>query len=181
MTAKPFALFLCRRAETRLAEGSPRTWIYLELCWRTVPRNVNVSAADVVLDTSAIFSLLRDEPGSDFVVARLNEASAGKTVVVASFVSLTEIFSNTMRLADRRRADELLAIVKSWPVEFIYPDEALCLAAGEIKALFRLSFADAFVAATARETNAVLLHKDPEFESLRGRVRLKALPYKPRR
>lgn len=181
MTAKPFAWFLCRRAETHSAVALPKIWIYLELCWRTAPRNVNVSAADVVLDTSAIFSLLRDEPGSDFVEARLKEAAAGKAVVVASFVSLTEIFYNTMQLADRRRADELLALVKAWPVEFIYPDEALCLAAGEIKALFRISFADAFVAATARETNAVLLHKDPEFESLRGTVRLKALPYKPRR
>jgi predicted nucleic acid-binding protein len=142
---------------------------------------VNVSAADVVLDTSAIFSVLGDEPGSDFVEARLKEAGAGKAVIVASFVSLTEIFYNTMQLANRTRAGELLAIVKSWPVEFIYPDEALCLAAGEIKALFPLSFADAFVAATARETNAVLLHKDPEFESLRGTVNLKALPYKSHR
>jgi predicted nucleic acid-binding protein len=181
MTARPFALFLCRQAETHSAVGSPKTWIYPELCWRTGPRNVSVSAADVVLDTSAIFSVLRNEPGADFVEARLNEAAAGKTHISASFVSLTEIFYNTIRLADRRRTDELLALVKSWPVEFIYPDEALCLAAGEIKALFPLSFADAFVAATARETNAVLLHKDPEFESLRGTVKLKALPYKSRR
>ena len=43
------------------------------------------------------------------------------------------------------------------------------------------SEADAFVAATARETNATLLHKDPEFESLRGRIKLKALPYKAHR
>ncbi len=137
-----------------------------------------MSVADVVLDTSAIFSLLRDEPGSDFVEARLKEAGAGKARLVASFVSLTEIFYNTMQLADKTRANELLAIVQGWPVEFIYPDEALCLAAGEIKALFPLSLADAFVAATAREANAVLLHKDPEFESLRGTVKLKALPYK---
>jgi predicted nucleic acid-binding protein len=140
-----------------------------------------VSAADVVLDTSAIFAVLRDEPGSDLVEARLNDAAAGKALIAASFVSLTEIFYNTIQLADRKRADELLAIVKSWPIKFIYPDEALCLAAGEIKALFPLSFADAFVAATARETNALLLHKDPEFESLRGTLKLKALPYKTRR
>jgi len=139
-----------------------------------------VDAADVVLDTSAIFALLRDEAGSDLVEARLTDATTGKALIAASFVSLTEIFYNTIQLAGRSRADELLAIVKSWPVEFIYPDEALCLAAGEIKASFPLSFADAFVAATAHEMNAFLLHKDPEFESLRGTVKLKALPYKSR-
>lgn len=140
-----------------------------------------MSATELVLDTSAIFTVLRDEAGSDFVEERLREAGRGKAVIVASFVSLTEIFYNTMQLSDRTRAGELLAIVKSWPIEFIYPDEALCLAAGELKASFPLSFADAFVAATARETNAVLIHKDPEFESLRGTVKLKALPYKSRR
>ncbi len=137
-----------------------------------------MSAATVVLDTSAIFALLRDERGSDFVEARLKEGGAGKARIMASFVSLTEIFYNTLQLADKARADELLAIVKGWPLEFIYPDEALCLVAGEIKASYPLSFADAFVAATARETKATLVHKDPEFESLGDMLKLTALPYK---
>ena len=98
-----------------------------------------------------------------------------------SFASLTEIFYNTLQLAERKRADELVATVKSWSVDVVYPDEALCLAAGELKASFRLSFADAFVAATAQLADALLLHKDPEFEALRGKVKLQALPYKTRR
>lgn len=142
---------------------------------------MSVSEADVVLDTSAIFSLIRDEPGADTVEAALDDGRAGKIAIVVSFASLTEIFYNTVQLANKERASEIIARVKSWPVEFVYPDEALCIAAGEIKALFPLSFADAFVAATARETKAVLFHKDPEFESLRGTVSLKALPYMLRR
>jgi len=140
-----------------------------------------VSEADVVLDTSAIFCLIRDEPGADFVEAALDDGRSGKITIAVSFVSLTEILYTTVQLANIERANEIIARVKSWPVEFVYPDEALCRAAGEIKALFALSFADAFVAATAREIKAVLFHKDPEFESLREAVKLKALPYKPRR
>ena len=140
-----------------------------------------MSEADVVLDTSAIFTLLCDEPGAGIVETTLDDGRAGKIVIAVSFASLTEIFYNTLQLANKERANETIARVKSWPVEFVYPDEALCLAAGEIKALFPLSFADAFVAATAREAKAVLFHKDPEFESLRGTVSLKALPYKLRR
>lgn len=56
----------------------------------------------------------------------------------------------------------MVAMVKSWAVDIIYADEALCLLAGELKAAFRLSFADAFVAATAEQADALLLHKDPD-------------------
>lgn len=137
-----------------------------------------MSEANVVLDTSAIFSVMRDEPGAEFVEARLDDAASGKVTLAASFVSLTEIFYNTIQLAGKRRADELIAIVKSWPMEFVYADEAICLAAGELKAEFSISFADAFVAATAQSRSALLIHKDPEFDALQRRVKLKALPYK---
>ncbi|MGI8437639.1 MAG: PIN domain-containing protein [Chthoniobacterales bacterium] len=76
------------------------------------------------------------------------------------------------------QARHLIAIFKSWPIEFRYPDEQLCLAAGEIKASFPLPFADAFVAATAQTAKALLFHKDREFKSLKGTIRLKSLPYK---
>jgi uncharacterized protein len=140
-----------------------------------------VSEADVVLDTSAMFALLRDEAGADLVETTLARGRAGKVTIVASFVSLTEIFYTSIQLGGGRRADELIAAVKSWPLEFIYPDETLCLAAGDIKSAFPVSFADAFVAATARESKAVLIHKDPEFELLENAIELRPLPYKSRR
>jgi ribonuclease VapC len=140
-----------------------------------------VSEAGIVLDTSAILSVIRDEPGADFVEARLEEAASGKIAIAASFVSLTEILYKTIQLADKRRADELVAVVKSWPVEFVHSDEALCIAAGEIKARFVVSFADSFVSATAQRFGALLIHKDPELESLQSVIKLKALPYKARR
>ncbi len=136
---------------------------------------------NVVLDTSAIICLLEDEPGANLVEGHLTEAEAGKMQVGASCVSLVEVYYKARQSEGQQHASRLVSTIKSWPIEFIYPDEALCLAAGEIKALFPISFADAFVAATARAANAVLFHKDPEFESLRGTIKLKALPYKARR
>ena len=139
-----------------------------------------MNEADVVLDTSAILSVIQDESGADFVEARLEEGASGKIAIAASFVSLTEILYKTIQFADKRRADELVAVIKSWPVQFVHSDEALCIAAGEIKAHFLVSFADAFVGATAQRFNALLIHKDPEFESLKSVIKLKALPYKAR-
>jgi len=42
------------------------------------------------------------------------------------------------------------------------------------------ALADAFVGATAQRFGALLIHKDPEFESLKSVIKLKALPYKAR-
>jgi predicted nucleic acid-binding protein len=137
-----------------------------------------VNQLDAVLDTSAIFCLLEDEPGADLVEQKIAAAEARKIKLGASFVSLTEAFYITHLSQGKPRAEEFVAVIKSWPIEIIYPSESLCLAAGEIKAAHSVSLADAFVAATAQLTSAVLIHKDPEFEQLNGTVSLQALPYK---
>jgi predicted nucleic acid-binding protein len=138
-----------------------------------------VNKLDAVLDTSAIVCLLEDEPGADLVEQKIAAAEAGNIKLGASFVSLTEAFYITHLSQGKARAEEFVAVVKSWPMEIIYPDESLCLAAGEIKATQSVSLADAFVAATAQLTSAALIHKDPEFEPLKGTISLQALPYKP--
>ena len=133
---------------------------------------------DAVLDTSAIICLLEDEPGADLVEQKVAAAEAGKIKLGASFVSLTEAFYITHLSQGKPRAEEFVAVIKSWPMEIIYPDESLCFAAGEIKATHSVSLADAFVAAAAQLTSAILIHKDPEFEPLKGTISLQALPYK---
>ena len=50
--------------------------------------------------------------------------------------------------------------------------------AGQVKANYKLSFADARVAATALEFDAILVHKDPEFLELKNRIKMLELPYK---
>jgi predicted nucleic acid-binding protein len=115
------------------------------------------------------FVLLEDEPGAVLVEQKIAAAEAGNIKLGASFVSLTELFYITHLSQGTARAEEFVAVVKSWPMEIIFPDETLCLAAGEIKATQSVSLADAFVAAIAQLTSAVLIHKDPEFEPLKGR------------
>jgi hypothetical protein len=93
-----------------------------------------VNKLDAVLDTSAIICLLEDEPGADLVEQKIAAAEAGNIKLGGSFVSLTELFYITYLSQGKARAEEFVAVVKSWPMEIIYPDESLCLAAGQIKA-----------------------------------------------
>ena len=133
---------------------------------------------DAVLDTSAILCLLEDEPGAEVVERKIASAESGDIKLGASFVSLTETFYITHLSQGLACAQDFVAVVKSWPMEIIYPDENLCLVAGTVKASHAVSLADAFVAATAQLTAAILIHKDPEFESLEESISLQALPYK---
>lgn len=139
-----------------------------------------MKSAPVLLDTSALLALLEDEPGADAVEGHLEDAEAGRTEVFASFASLTEVYYVTHQEQGVQKAEEFTAIVQGWPVAFVFPDEAMAIAAGKLKARHSISFADAFVAASAQQLGAALVHKDPEYESLAGLVTLAPLPYKPR-
>ncbi len=75
----------------------------------------------------------------------------------------------------------MVAMVKSWAVERRKAAFSSPASRQSASSAYMMSFADAFVAATAEQADALLLHKDPEFESLRGRIRLEALPFKARR
>jgi ribonuclease VapC len=56
--------------------------------------------------------------------------------------------------------------LQSLPIQWIDQTEPLLLEASRIKALHRLSVADAWIAAAARLSRAMLLHQDLEFEAI---------------
>ena len=47
------------------------------------------------------------------------------------------------------------------PIQWLHSDAALCHEAARLKAAHKISFADAFVAATATRFDGTLVHKDP--------------------
>jgi predicted nucleic acid-binding protein len=130
------------------------------------------------LDTSAILAFVGEEEGASTIEALLCRAAEGEIEVVASAVSLMELYYITLQEQGEDQGARLVALAKSWPVRWIYPDEKALLHAGRLKAFHRISFADAVVAGAASLEGAVLVHKDPEFESLAGELTLSSLPYK---
>lgn len=131
-----------------------------------------------VLDTSAVLAFFGDEPGADKVERLLRGARDGRCYMLACSITLMEIFYTAMREKGEDEAVRLLALVKAWPIEWVDPDEKVLLQAGRLKAAYRLSVADALVAAVAKTRDAILVHKDPELETLRGNVKLLGLPFR---
>ena len=132
----------------------------------------------ILLDTSAFLTWSQDEPGAEEIDEYFAEAMDGRIMLHASFVSLTEMEYITTQKFGADKAKELLDSVEEQPVAWHHSDKALCSEAAKLKAAHKISFADSFVAATARRFDAVLVHKDPEFSAVSGVVKQRLLPPK---
>ncbi len=141
-------------------------------------KSLNGSSKEYVLDTSAFLTLIEDEDGADVVQELLQRAKRGEIKIFASFVLFTEVFYITLQERGEAEAHARLELMEKLAIERVESSAEIGILAGEFKALHRISFADAWVAATAKFHNAVLVHKDPEFELLKADVTLLALPYK---
>ncbi len=139
---------------------------------------MNQNETDYVLDTSAWLTLIEDEVGAATVQSLLERAGSGDTRVFVSFMSFMEVFYITVQEQDNEEAETRLRLMESLPIIRFESSRSLCMVAAELKAKYRLSVADAWIAALAKENNAILVHKDPEFEQIENEVQLLNLPYK---
>jgi predicted nucleic acid-binding protein len=133
-----------------------------------------MTAKPILLDTSALLTLIEDEAGA----ARVEQVlRAGAAIIV--WTSLLEVVCVTQRERGVPEAERRYALLKVLPVTLLWSiDEPILLIAARFKAGYRVSFADAIIAAYAAYYQAVLLHKDPQFEALASEIDIEALPYK---
>jgi predicted nucleic acid-binding protein len=131
-----------------------------------------------VLDTSAWLTLIEDEAGADRVQEILERARVGEVIVLISFMSFMEVYYVTLQERGQDEAQERVELIASLPVLRVESTETLGILAGRLKADHRLSVADAWIAALAKERGATLVHKDPEFEQVEAIIRVLKLPYK---
>jgi predicted nucleic acid-binding protein len=132
------------------------------------------SSAPFLLDTSALLSFIEDEEGAD----RVEEALKQETTLLPWPV-LLEAYYISIQEEGLAEADRRIALIKQLNVKILWDmDEATMLTAARLKAEHRISLADAIIAAFAVRTEAVLMHKDPEFKILAGLLAMEALPHK---
>lgn len=135
-------------------------------------------AESFLLDTSAFITLTDKENGFERVQELLKAARRGEVVLHVSFVTLTEVRYILTYDRGEKQAGRISDAMRKFPVTWHHSDDALCMEAAKLKAAHKISFADAFVAATAKRLDATLVHKDPEFDALKGVIKLQALPPK---
>lgn len=126
-----------------------------------------------VLDTSALMAFMTGEEGADGVEKIL--AGKGNSLFLPWPV-LFEIYYVTRRTRGEKEADRRFVLVKELPVSILWQmEERDVLTSARIKAQFRISFADSIIAAAALRYDAILVHKDPEYEGLSEMIKLRSL------
>ena len=128
-----------------------------------------------VLDSHALLALLRDEPGGEAVAQILERAGARDQPVHMTEVNYAEV----QYMIRRKDGDDAWATIagelKAAPIEFHPADRRLADTAADFKARFKISLADAFAAALAKEKKAELVTGDPEFKALAKEIKINGL------
>ena len=141
-------------------------------------KNQNGENKNYVLDSSAFLTFFEDEKGTSTVQKLLERAKKEEVIIFVCFATYTEIFYITFREQGQEEAQKRIKLMNRLAVTRVESSEELGLIAGRLKATSKLSFADAWIAATAVLYDSTLVHKDPEFEQLENEVKVLKLPYK---
>ena len=141
-------------------------------------KNQNGENDNYVLDSSSFLTLFENEEGTEIVQELLARAKDGGVSIFVCYATFTEVFYITFREQGEEEARKRVDLMSRLAITRVESSEGFGLIAGKLKATHRLSFADAWIAATAILYDSTLVHKDPEFEQLEGEVKVLKLPYK---
>ena len=125
-----------------------------------------------VLDSFALLAFLRGEAGDDQVAALLEKAGARDVPVQMTEVNYAEVKTIVVRKDGAARWEEIARELPTLPIEFQPVTRQLADIAADIKAGYKLSLADAFAVALAKQKRAELVTGDPEFKSVEGEIKI---------
>lgn len=129
-------------------------------------------AAPPVLDSYALLAFLRGEAGEDQVAALLEKAGDRDAPVRMTEVNYAEVKYSVIRKDGANRWAEIERELPTLPIQFHPVDRRLADLAAELKARHRISLADAFAAALAKDKKTELVTGDPEFEAIEKEIRI---------
>jgi len=130
-----------------------------------------------VLDTSAILAYTGNEDGSDIVEQYLLQAFDYKLILYVSVISIIEVYYTALQKFGVEIANSRFELLNSLPIIITNIEIINVKSIGNLKANYRISFADSCIAGLASEKQAILVHKDPEFEPITT-IKQLILPYK---
>jgi len=125
-----------------------------------------------VLDSFAVLAFLFQEPGHEKVVDLLEKAAAADQAVLIAAPNWAEVRYQVERKVGLSRWEEARAKLLGLPIEIVAADQELAEQAGELKATRKMSLADCFCAALAKEKKADLYIGDPEFRAVEKEIKI---------
>ena len=128
-----------------------------------------------VLDSFALITYFRDELGAAAMEDMLVTAGKKDNPLLMTDVNYAEVKYSIVKKDGAQAWAEAAKILQGLPIDFHSTTRALADTAADFKARFKLSLADAFAAALAKERKTELVTGDPEFKQLEREIRIQWL------
>ncbi len=132
-------------------------------------------AKDLVLDSWSVIAFLQNEPAAEDVANLIADVTEGGGNVLISVVNAGEIWYVFAREGSEREADAAIADLSQIGVQIVDADWHLTRIAAAFKARGRLSYADAFAVALAKQHKCELVTGDREFKVVESEVKIRWL------
>jgi predicted nucleic acid-binding protein len=123
----------------------------------------------LVFDSWAIIAFFNNEDPAEKVKLLLAESARWKNGWITS-VNLGEVWYMLVRKRSRQLADQAIHEMTQIGIGPVDVDWPMTLQAADFKSRHKISYADAFAAALAKQRNAELVTGDPEFRTLESEI-----------
>jgi predicted nucleic acid-binding protein len=124
----------------------------------------------VVLDSWAVIAYLEDEDAAAKVADMIADSHDAQIPLLMTVVNAGEVWYIVARQTSAADADLSIKQLRDIGIQFVEADWALAREAGYFKSKNKMSFADAFAAALAKQRRAHLATGDLEFKSIEKEV-----------
>jgi len=124
----------------------------------------------VVLDSWAIIAYLEEEASAERVADIIADAHEEEIPLLMSVVNAGEVWYIIARESSVADADASINQLRDLGIEFVDADWNLAKDAGYFKSKNKMSFADCFAAALAKQRKGHLATGDPEFKQVESEI-----------
>ena len=129
----------------------------------------------LVLDSWAVLAYLGDEASGQEVADLITSAHENRVPMYMSIVNAGEVWYILAREISEAKADSAVTDLTGLGIELISVDWPITRIAGTFKARYRMSYADCFAAALAKDRKSDLVTGDKEFKQVDGEVSIRWL------
>ena len=129
-------------------------------------------AAVRVLDSYSLIAYIEGEAGKDTMIEIFRSARDSGKPLFLSVVNWGEVYYITLREAGHDRAEGVAHLISTLPIEIVPADLDLAKQAAEFKATKKMSYADCFAAALAKQKKAELVTGDKEFKQVESELKV---------
>jgi len=125
-----------------------------------------------VLDSWALLAHFEGEKAGERVRELLKEAAEDQKKLLISVINWGEVLYTIESRYGKGKRDETEHLMNQMHLEVVDVDKELTREAAHIKAEAKLSYADSFAAALAKNRNAVLITGDKDFKSIEDKIKI---------